>query len=463
MTSELFDRVELFLSRFVAYPSEAARVAHVLWIGHAHLMHLWESTPRIAFVSAEPGSGKSRALEVTGPLVPNPVHAVNASPAYLFRKVSDPDGAPTVLFDEIDTIFGPKAKDNEEIRGMLNAGHRRGAMAGRCVIRGKEVLTEELPAYCAVALAGLDDLPDTIRTRSVMVRMRRRGPGEYVEPWRARLNEPEAHQLREDLTTWAAGVDGLAQWPDMPDGVEDRNADVWEALLAVADLAGGHWPQRGRVSAVTLVTDAAANGRQTFGVQLLADLRKVFGTSKAMSTDEVLRHLHAMEDSPWGDLRGREMTARDLANRLKKYTDANGEPIRPQAIRVGEEVFKGYRRADLEDAWARYLSEPAEQVTTPVVTSAPDPLAEVGNHFPPDHTDGVSHGETPAPRLSSAVSVTSVTPVTQPAVVTAVTAVTEESQQARPEPACPSCGGPNTVDRDAIGYDCLDCHYGVTR
>jgi hypothetical protein len=91
--------------------------------------------------------------------VPNPVEAVNVTPAYLFRKVGDPDGAPTILFDEIDTVFGPKAKDNEEIRGLLNAGHRRGAVAGRCVVRGKLVETEEIPAYCAVALAGLGGLP----------------------------------------------------------------------------------------------------------------------------------------------------------------------------------------------------------------------------------------------------------------------------------------------------------------
>jgi hypothetical protein len=118
-----------------------------------------ESTPRIAFLSPEPGSGKTRALEVTELLVPNPVEAVNVTPAYLFRKVGDPEGAPTILFDEIDTVFGPKAKDNEEIRGLLNAGHRRGAVAGRCVVRGKIVETEEIPAYCAVALAGLGGLP----------------------------------------------------------------------------------------------------------------------------------------------------------------------------------------------------------------------------------------------------------------------------------------------------------------
>jgi hypothetical protein len=116
-----------FLGRFVSYPSEHAHLAHALWIMHTHLMHVWDSTPRIAFLSPEPASGKSRALEVTELLVPNPVSAVNVSPAYLFRKVGNEEGV-TILFDEIDTVFGPKAKENEEIRGLLNAGHRRGLL-----------------------------------------------------------------------------------------------------------------------------------------------------------------------------------------------------------------------------------------------------------------------------------------------------------------------------------------------
>ena len=144
-----------YLRRFVSYPCAHSSVAHVLWIAHTHAMEAWESTPRIAFLSPEPGSGKTRALEITETMVPRPVESINATPAYLFRRISDPDGAPTLLHDEIDTVFGPKAKENEEIRGVLNAGHRRGAMAGRCVVRGKIVETEELPAYCAVALAGL--------------------------------------------------------------------------------------------------------------------------------------------------------------------------------------------------------------------------------------------------------------------------------------------------------------------
>ena len=175
--SELLNRVCDFLARYVAYPSMEARIAHALWIVHTHAMDAWESTPRICFLSPEPGSGKTRALEATELLVPRSVEAVNVTAAYLFRKVGAAEGRPTILFDEADTVFGPKANNHEEIRGLLNAGHRKGAVAGRCVIRGKSIETEEIPAYCAVALAGLGNLPDTILSRAVIVRMRRRAPG----------------------------------------------------------------------------------------------------------------------------------------------------------------------------------------------------------------------------------------------------------------------------------------------
>lgn len=181
--SNVLNDVEVFLERFVVYPSEYARVAHVLWIAHSWRMDAWESTPRIAFLSPEPGSGKTRALEVTELLAPRPVLAVNCTSAFLFRRVADPVGLPTILFDEIDTVFGPRAKsENEDIRGLLNAGHRKGAVAGRRVVKGKRIETEELAAYCAVALAGLEDLPDTLMSRSVVIRMRRRvlAPGAWA-------------------------------------------------------------------------------------------------------------------------------------------------------------------------------------------------------------------------------------------------------------------------------------------
>src|SRR5262245_25287785 len=246
--AQILDQVHEFLGRFVVYPSKEAHDAHVLWIAHTHCMAAWESTPRIAFLSPEPASGKTRAIEVSELLVPNPVLSVNVSPAFLFRRIGDDGAKPTVLFDEVDALFGPKAREHEDVRALLNAGHRRGATVGRCVVHGKKVRTEELPAYCAVALAGLGWLPDTLLTRSAIIRMRRRGPGEKVTQFRHRVYAKEGHCLRDRLAGWGAGsVRAMAEArPVMPDGIEDRNADVFEALLAIADAAGDGWPERAR-------------------------------------------------------------------------------------------------------------------------------------------------------------------------------------------------------------------------
>lgn len=351
----LMEDVYTFIGRFVSYPSHEAQVAHTLWIAHTHLMDVWTTTPRIAFLSAEPESGKTRALEVTDLLVPSPVMAFNASPSYIFRKVSDPKGLPTILFDEVDTVFGEKAKPNEELRGLINAGHRRGSTVGRCTVRGDAVVTEDFPAYCALAVAGIGNLPDTILTRSIIVRMRKRRRDEVVETFRQRLVEPEGKALRERLVAWAETCkEGLRDaLPEMPEGVEDRSADNWEALLAVADAVGGHWPETARVSAVSLVSQYKRDGGGSLGIRLLSDLRLLLSEDEEnVFTSTLLDRLHNLEEAPWSSIKGQPLSDRLLASLLSKYE------VRSKQVRVGDVTRKGYAKSDLVDVWERYLPSP---------------------------------------------------------------------------------------------------------
>lgn len=376
--SSILNDLEAFLASFVAYPSEYALIAHVLWIVHTFVMDVWDSTPRIAFLSAEPASGKTRALEVTELLVPRPVQAVNVSAAYLFRKVDDPAGLPTILFDEIDTIFGPRARHNEDLRGLLNAGHRHGAVAGRCIVRGNTVETVEYPAYCAVALAGLGRLPDTILTRSVIIRMRRRAPQERVKPFRHSEAKAEGHTLRDRLEAWSPELRGLATWspPLMPPGVEDRDADIWEALLAVADAAGGQWPDRARAAAMALVAQSKES-TPSLGIRLLADLREVFRDRNAMRPADILAALHQLPEAPWAELEfGKPLSSRRLATLLGDYDIAS------MTVRIDGKSERGYKWEHLADAWARYLpplepsdgtaSSSPQDAVTPVTTVTDD-------------------------------------------------------------------------------------------
>lgn len=350
--ADLLNRVHEYARRFICYPSDAASVVHVLWMAHAHLMDSWFSTPRLAVLSPEPGSGKSRVLEITALLVPNPLLSVNSSASFILRMIADQENRPTVLYDEIDAIFGPNARGNEDLRSMINAGYRRGAMIGRCYMEKGKVLTEQLATYAAVALGGLGNLPDTIMSRSVIIRMRKRGPDENVQPFRPYLHEPPADALRDEMAAWAASVSALAGTvqPLLPDGVSDRNADVWGPLLTVAELAGGEWPDLARQAAIEAVLSAKVNNKLSLSVQLLADIRTCFGDRDRLTTADLLKKLLADEEAPWGDLGRKRLDARILARMLRGYD------IRSSTIRMADgSTPKGYKREAFQDAWKRYL------------------------------------------------------------------------------------------------------------
>lgn len=347
--AELLNDVRSFIGRFVVFPEPHHLDAVTLWAAHTHCIEHFHTTPRLAMLSAEPESGKTRVLEILDLLTANPMLIFSPSVAAIFRKLAQEQI--TLLVDECDTIFTFRGKDdqNEDLRALLNSGYRRGAAIPRCVGRGHEVV--DFKVFAATALAGIGDLPDTVMTRSIVVRMKRRAASENIEPFRSRTHDHEGHAIRDRLAAWAASAGAAAgdAWPDLPEGVIDRRAEAWEPLLAIADLAGGDWPSRARVAAVADV--AAHRGRDTsLGIRLLGDLRAIFGDREHMSTEDIIKALVHLEDAPWSDLRGKAIDSRGLAMRLKRYG------IIPKNVRTGPTTTpKGYKREDLYDAWKRYL------------------------------------------------------------------------------------------------------------
>jgi len=174
-------------------------------------------------------------------------------------------------------VFGStKAQEaNAELCSFLNSGYRRGAKAYRCVINGKQIEPQEFDAFASVAIAGLRDLPDTLASRCIFIRMKRRAPDEQVEPFRIRYHAPEAKPIKEALEEWCAGHDVTGAEPELPEGIQDRAADCWEPLIAIADEAGSDWPNRARAAAVYL-TRRTADEAVTKGVELLEHIREAF-------------------------------------------------------------------------------------------------------------------------------------------------------------------------------------------
>jgi hypothetical protein len=358
----LLDETLTYLKRFVSFPDEHHAVAVTLWILHAHAVEAFETSPRCAILSPEPGSGKTRLMELIEALVPRATLSINSTTSFIFRRISDEAGLPTVLLDEVDAVFSGRPGDSsEDLRALLNSGYRRGASAGRTRKQGTEFVTEEFPSFCPVAMAGLNTLPDTLMTRSVIIPMKRRPSGVRLEPYRRRVNGADSEALNTRLADFAASIFETltTAWPDLPAGVEDRNADVWEPLIALADAAGGRWPDLGRSACLRMIAEANEKPA-TLGIRLLNDIRTVFADRDRLPTSELIEALTSIEQSPWGNIKGEPIDARFIARQLSRY-----EIPTNNTFKYGSTTAKGYERKHFVDAWDRYLP--------------PLPLPEIGN------------------------------------------------------------------------------------
>lgn len=357
---EILDDVADWIRRYVAFPDRHCAPVVALWAAHSYVSSSAYVTPRLVLSSAEPGSGKSRVLELLALLCHNAKVTVSTTTAALYRRIGQAldEGMlpPTVLMDEVDAIFGKQVTpQTEDLRALLNAGYKRGATVDRCEGDAKKITVREFPVFAPVALAGLAGrMPRTITTRAVTVHMRRRAPDERVAQYRERDAEPEADKLRSALSGWVAGhAERLAEArPVMPDGVVDRPAEVWEILLAIADLAGGHWPATARAACKHFVLDTTADD-PSLGVLLLRDCRDIFEGRDRVTTEELIVALRKLDEAPWSDLHGRMIDPRRLAQELKRYG------VKSKTLKLsGGGQAKGYRAdgdGGFADAWKRYL------------------------------------------------------------------------------------------------------------
>jgi hypothetical protein len=347
--ASLLDDVAALLRRYVVMTDDQT-VAVTLWAAHTHSISAADATPYLSITSVEKRSGKSRLLESLELLVARPWLTGRVSAAALVRKVNADQ--PTLLLDESDAAFNGERDYAEALRGILNNGHRRGGVASMCVGQGANMEVKDFSVFCPKAIAGIGKLPDTIADRSIKIELKRRAPNERVQRFRRKNADRDATHLRERLVAWAAQcIDRLRDaQPDLGDALDDRAADGWEPLIAIADLVGGDWPARARAVAVALSSGA---GREdaSLGVRLLTSIRVVFEERAAerLSSADLVAALVADEEAPWGDLRGKVLDPRSLSTRLRPFG------VRPRNVRLGTAQAKGYERADFEDAWARYL------------------------------------------------------------------------------------------------------------
>lgn len=347
----LLNAIASYLAQHVFLPAGAAD-ALAAWTLHTYSFARFRHTPRLAFTSPEKRCGKTTALDALGFLVCLPLATANISTAALFRTVELT--APALLIDEADTFL----RDNEELRGAINAGHKQGGQVIRCV--GDDAEPRAFVVFSPVAIAAIGRLPGTIEDRSIIVRMQRATRGERPAPLDAAA-EAAGRQLASMCARWtddhgAALADAT---PALPLALFNRSADNWRALFAIAEACGGDWPARLAGASAALAPDDDDEGR---GVRLLLDIRTIFAAKNTdrVASAELVNALVEMEGSPWGEVnRGRPITTHALARMLRPFG------ISPATRRDGATTFKGYIGAAFTEAWRRYAPDAPEPADEP--------------------------------------------------------------------------------------------------
>ena len=350
--AQLLHEVCSCFEHFLVLPPGAA-VAITLWTAHAHCFTAFRLTPRLNLQSPEPGCGKTTTLDVIASLVPRPIRTENLTAPILFRLVDQ--SQPTLLLDEVDTYL-PQA---EELRGLLNAGHKRGACAYRCG-QGKSNVLRSFKAFAPAVLSGLGKLPGTLHDRSIHIPLIQAEPGQ-IKAWFDEFHADIEASLNQQLAAWTReNFDAIKDCASrifrpnsetsafslQPSALCNRLGDNWRPLFAIAEVAGGHWPQLAADAFAKLTipaVDARSSTLHSHG--LLQVIRNVFASTgrDRIQTHDLITALQtrsASNDPQLSTITPQQITPMWLSHKLRPHG------IIPRTIRTGSARAKGYCLAD---------------------------------------------------------------------------------------------------------------------
>ena len=339
-------------SRYVALPPHAD-VALSLYVLHTYAFQSFDITPYLAITSPTRRCGKTVLMTLLYWLCCRGKKSDSMSKAAIYRSVESEK--PTLVLDEVSWVLDPK----DDRQGILCGGFERNGFVEICEGEGASITPRRFSTYCPKVFGLIGKLTGTLMDRSIEIAMRRKLPTDQVQRLR-RKDKPEFAALRQQALRWAAdnGKALEAVPPAVDDRLNDRALDFWEPLYAVADVAGGEWPERAREAAHTL---SGEDKETALGIELLKDIKAHFGASSLdyVFTKNLIERLTADPEKPWAEYsRGRPINDKDIAQLLREFGvfSRNVGPRDAQA--------KGYRKSDFEDAWKRYL--PPEEGVSPL-------------------------------------------------------------------------------------------------
>ena len=350
----LLDALRAHLKRHVVL-AEHTDVALALWILLTWVFEAFDITPYLCISSPTRRCGKTLLMTLLYWLCQRAKKNDSMSKAAIYRSV-DKD-KPTLILDEVGWVVDQR----DERQNILCGGFERNGYAETCEGEGADITTKLWSTFCPKAFGLIGKLTATLMDRSIEIPMKRKLK-EKVERLRRRDNDDHA-RLRRMCCRWGKdNIEALSKAaPALPAALNDRAADFWEPLLAVAAEAGGTWVKLATEAALKLSAGAGAGAAEEKGEELLRDIKVAFQAAAttafpaAFTTKTLLAsHLCAATERPWATWnKGKPISDRQVAKLLREFSIFSQNV---QKSETGEAQAKGYRLAQFEDAFQRYLS-----------------------------------------------------------------------------------------------------------
>lgn len=349
----LVEELKNTVTRYVKL-QDGAELAIVYWILHTYKYQCFDITPRLVIVSPEKRCGKTTLLTVLSHLVKKPISASSITAASMFRLIEA--SSPTLLVDEADTFI----KNNEELRGIMNAGHHCLGSVIRCV--GKDLEARSFSAFAPCAIASIGKVPDTIMDRGIIINMRRLAANEHVEHFRHRIVAEDFKLLRRKCQRLMNDCEEKLKTIclDPVEHLLNRAFDNWECLFITADAIHGKTNEEVRRLAIKMTKRSQGDDTASQKTMLLQDIRQIFAEQEVewMYSALLCDYLASLEERPWAELsRGNKITVNKLANMLKDFG------IRTHQKNINGKNNNCYLVADFTDCFNRYLPPLEENKT----------------------------------------------------------------------------------------------------
>jgi hypothetical protein len=233
---ELLDKEITTLKYYLDLNHEDWYLVLGLWVWGTYFYRMFSSYPYFN-INGLMNSGKTKLLELCSELAFNGKFLMGSTPAFVIREIHE--NCSTIFLDEVESLKKAATPEAQTLFLMLNSGYKVGPRVGKMQPTGtKGWDSKEYDPYSPKMIAGINDVSDTLQSRSINLTMLASTKNE-IKNQELEINSPIFKELRDGfyLSVMDLHKDLFKMYKSLCEPyIQGRNWEVWRPLLALAKV-----------------------------------------------------------------------------------------------------------------------------------------------------------------------------------------------------------------------------------